>query len=412
MKARRPSSCSLSTSTATPATRAISSTTSLAVGRLADRRRRDGADRLGAELLGEPHLSGHDLGDLGHLVGVDRAVVLRGLADPRVGALLHHLAELALLAARRRARGWCWSRCRSRRRASLDDLARRNGWVGCPADPGTHARRRAARGLLARMRGVLELAEQPGDHEGHLLADVDRVVADALQRSGDQHHHDRPLAAVVLVADLDRQLEALLFRLSTTSSWRTRSRARSTSRSAKARFACLIWSGPSCPSSTRLLQHALVGRRLVAGDRDQLGDVDALVAHPLHALHDVEQGRDQAQVGGDRRLRREQREDRLVDLQVAAIDDVVVGDHQLGQLDVLVPHRLHGPIERPDHEVQPIESAASSARSSSLVLQPDSDRASADLPGHVVLGALIGRVGEDLLGLVVLDEAARSGASR
>ena len=68
-----------------------------AVGRLADRRRGHGADRLGAHLLGEPDLGGDHLGDLGDLVGVDRPVVLRGLADPRVGALLHHLAKLALL---------------------------------------------------------------------------------------------------------------------------------------------------------------------------------------------------------------------------------------------------------------------------------------------------------------------------
>ena len=68
-----------------------------AVGRLANRRRGHGTYRLGSHLLGEPDLGGDRLGELGDLVGVDRPVVLRGLADPRVGALLHHLAKLALL---------------------------------------------------------------------------------------------------------------------------------------------------------------------------------------------------------------------------------------------------------------------------------------------------------------------------
>jgi hypothetical protein len=38
--------------------------------------------------------------------------------------------------------------------------------------------------VLARMRGVLELAEQAGDQEGDLLADVDGVVPDPLERPG------------------------------------------------------------------------------------------------------------------------------------------------------------------------------------------------------------------------------------
>ena len=45
----------------------------LAVVRLADRRGRHGLDRLGAELLGEPHLGGDDVGDLGDLLRGDLA---------------------------------------------------------------------------------------------------------------------------------------------------------------------------------------------------------------------------------------------------------------------------------------------------------------------------------------------------
>ena len=70
-------------------------------------------------------------------------------------------------------------------------------------------------------------------------------------------------------------------------------------------------------------------RRLVAGQRDQLGDVHALVAHPLDVLDHVQQRGDEAQVAGHGRLERQQREDPLVDLQVAPVDAVVVGDHEL-----------------------------------------------------------------------------------
>ena len=45
------------------------------------------------------------------------------------------------------------------------------------------------------------------------------------------------------------------------------------------------------------------------------------------------------------RLQGEQREDPLVDLQVAPVDAVVVGDHHLGELDVLVVERLEHAVE-------------------------------------------------------------------
>ena len=64
---------------------------------LADRRRRDDADRLGAELLGEAELRRHRLGDLGDLLVRDLALRLRGVVDPRVGALLHDRPQLTLL---------------------------------------------------------------------------------------------------------------------------------------------------------------------------------------------------------------------------------------------------------------------------------------------------------------------------
>ena len=66
----------------------------LAVAGLADRRGRDRADLLGAELAGQPHLGGHHLADLIDLLRPDRPVAVERLVDPRVGALLHHLLQL------------------------------------------------------------------------------------------------------------------------------------------------------------------------------------------------------------------------------------------------------------------------------------------------------------------------------
>ena len=99
-------------------------------------------------------------------------------------------------------------------------------------------------------------------------------------------------------------------------------------------------------------EHLLAHGRLVPGEGDQLGDVHALVAHPLDVLDHVQQRGDQPQVSGDRRLQGEQREDPLVDLQVAPVDAVVVGDHHLRELDVLVLERLEHAVELLDDQVK------------------------------------------------------------
>src|SRR5215213_7966515 len=62
---------------------------------------------------------------------------------------------------------------------------------------------------LPGVRCVLELAKEPRDDERDLLAHVDGVVADALERAGDEEHRHRPLSTVLVVADLDGDLEAL-----------------------------------------------------------------------------------------------------------------------------------------------------------------------------------------------------------
>ncbi len=95
----------------------------------------------------------------------------------------------------------------------------------------------------------------------------------------------------------------------------------------------------------------------MAGERDELGDVDALVAHALDVLHDVQECGHDAQVAGDGGLQREQGEDALVDLQVAPVDAVVVGDHHGRELDVLVLERLEHAVELLDDEVEAAEGA-------------------------------------------------------
>ena len=90
----------------------------------------------------------------------------------------------------------------------------------------------------------------------------------------------------------------------------------------------------------------------MAGQRDHLGDVHALVAHALDVLDDVEQRRDDTQVGGHRRLGRQQRQNSLVHLEVAAVDAIVVGDHHRRQLDVLLLEGLERAVQRVDDHVE------------------------------------------------------------
>ena len=54
-----------------------------------------------------------------------------------------------------------------------------------------------------------ELAEQSGHDEHRLLSDIDGVARDALQATRDEDHEHRPLAALDVVADLDRAIEDL-----------------------------------------------------------------------------------------------------------------------------------------------------------------------------------------------------------
>ena len=97
------------------------------------------------------------------------------------------------------------------------------------ADGGDAGIRVSSDGWLAlrpeRMRGVRELAEEPGHHEDHLLADVDGVVADALQRAGNQNHVHRPLARIDVIPDLQARRKISRFSRLISRSCRTRSSA-------------------------------------------------------------------------------------------------------------------------------------------------------------------------------------------
>src|SRR4051794_18537602 len=208
------------------------------------------------------------------------------------------------------------------------------------------------------VRGILELPEQAGDHERGLLTDVDGVVADALDAAGHEHHVHRPLALVRVVTQLEGELEAVAVQPVDL-----------------VVLADQILGERDVPALEGLLahhnlpagllahlgdvaEHALVRRRLVSGEGHQLGDVHALVAHPLHALDHMEDRRHEPEIGRHRRLQRQERQEALVDLQVAAVEPVVVLDHHASELDVLVRDRLQGSFERLDHHVEPAECLA------------------------------------------------------
>ena len=65
---------------------------------------------------------------------------------------------------------------------------------------------------------------------------------------------------------------------------------------------------------------------------------------------------------GHRALAGEQREDAPMHLEVAAVEAVVVGDHQGGKLDVLVGECLEGAIELVEHDVDPRPSRGARGR--------------------------------------------------
>ena len=86
---------------------------------------------------------------------------------------------------------------------------------------------------------------------------------------------------------------------------------------------------------------------------DQLGhlrDRHGVVRHPLEVKVDVQHRQDEPQVGGDRRLPREQRLDPQLDLEVQPVDVVVEGDHLVGELDVALLERVQRAAQHSEDE--------------------------------------------------------------
>src|SRR5579875_2760193 len=203
--------------------------------------------------------------------------------------------------------------------------------------------------------GRVHLPESPGDDEHDLLPDVDGVVADPLETSSDENHEHRPLAHVEIFADFDRALEDRSIEpvdLGVLAG--EAARHLNVSQAEHVPGLDDLGAGEQ-PHLLDGIEDLLVLGGLVARERHERGDVHTLVPHPLHAADDVQQRGDQPQLLGAGRRASEQLERPLVDLAVAAIEAVVVGDDDLRELDVLVVERLLSAVELRDDEVEASE---------------------------------------------------------
>ncbi len=112
-------------------------------------------------------------------------------------------------------------------------------------------------------------------------------------------------------------------------------------------------------ASHSLCARAHVGERVderglgieVGDELHQLGDRDAVVAHPLEVEVRVQEREHEPQVAGDRGLLREQRLNASLDVEVERVDLVVEGDHLVGELVVLLPQRVQCAAQRAEHEL-------------------------------------------------------------
>jgi hypothetical protein len=206
------------------------------------------------------------------------------------------------------------------------------------------------------MRRILELAEQAGDDEHRLLADVYRIVPDALDAAANEHHVHAPLTRVWVVSDLQGPAEYLavepvdlvvlpheILRQSNVAELKGLTALNHL-------LACLG------AHALNEVEQGRVDWGFMPRKRHELGHVHALVAHSLDVLDHMKEGRNQAKVAGYRRLKGEQREHALVNLEVSPVDSIVIGDDHLGQFNVLMLHRLERAIERRDHHRQRAES--------------------------------------------------------
>src|SRR4051812_20418243 len=205
---------------------------------------------------------------------------------------------------------------------------------------------------VRKVRANRELPEHPGDEKRGLLADVDRVVADALEGARDERHEHRPLARVLVVAGRDREPEDLTVEAVELAGPGEEGFGELDLAPGERAPALHDLSARPPPHPQHAPQDLAPHRRLVARQGDELGHRDALVAHPLDVAHEMQQRGEQAQIAGNRALQRQQRQDLLLHRGAAIVDARVIGQDHGDELDVLVLERLNDAIEQREDEVE------------------------------------------------------------
>jgi hypothetical protein len=197
------------------------------------------------------------------------------------------------------------------------------------------------------VRGVCELAELRGEQVGGLLADVDRAVADALDRAGHHDHTEAPFTEGRLGHYVDQALDEpaigaidQLVELGEALGLREVALGERVHRDPEHLL------GPLA----HLDQHGDEGRVRVGARNElrKLGDRHATVGAPLEQEVDVDHREQQPQVARDRRLESEERLNRAFDREEEVVDLVVERDHLVGELDVPLLQRPVRSADRRD----------------------------------------------------------------
>src|SRR5207248_2634746 len=199
-----------------------------------------------------------------------------------------------------------------------------------------------------RVGSVGELAELGREQIGRLLADVHGAVADALDRARDDDHAQAPLSQGRLGHDVDEALDEAA--------------VGAVDQFVEVDEALRPGEVASRERVERDAEHLLRAvahldedadeRRVRVGVGDELGqlrDRDAAVAATLEQQVDVEDGQQQPQVAGDRRLKGEERLDRALDPEEQLVDLVVEGDDLVGELDIPLLERADGSPDGREH---------------------------------------------------------------
>ena len=200
-----------------------------------------------------------------------------------------------------------------------------------------------------------KLLEKPCFNENNLFPDPYCVIADSLNCSRHQRQSHRPFAPINLITNGNGELEDLFVEPVDLTILAEEIFCQLNVTAAKGEPR-LLNLGPRRRSHPQNAVKQLGNdRRLATDDWNQLGDVDALIAHPLGVLDQMQQRGYEPQVAGNRSLQCEQRQDPLMDLEVAAVNPVVVIDHEGRQLNVLVLERFHHAVDLLDNEVKRAE---------------------------------------------------------